>query len=423
MSLIGHHEREMIAFRRRNSASCIGALRDQGLLSFSGLARLTGLSRPTVESIVADLINHDLVTEHTVAGQPESTAATSQNATRAGSKAGRPARQFVFNAAAAYVASIDLGLHRVTVLLSDLAGVVVGSLIRELPAEIDAATLTAMMSAVFADTIAPLGIIPAQLAMVTVCVTGIVDDHGVLLQSNVLPEWNGVNLAAQFAEVLGCPVTIENDVNMAAVGEVHAGAARNADDVVFIMVGHRISAAIMLNGALHRGRNFAAGEVGDLESTGWGYHDVHETSVLGAFLGRSPEDVFAAAEAGDPDANELLAKFAHRIIRGIAVVGLTVDPDLIVIGGGLSSAGDVLLTQLRVQFAQLVTRRVQPRMVSSSLGMNGVALGGIVRGLELVSERLYGSSEIAVPRLTIATVPRDLSTAPFGTQLAGFATR
>jgi len=405
VTLSGHHEREMIAFRQRNAASCVGVLRDGGVLTLTELSRTTGLSRPTVESIVAEFLEHGLVVEH-------------PRAAETGARAGRPARQFAFNSAAAYSASVDLGLHRATVLISDLSGSLVGSIQRDVPPTIDGGGLIVLMGTVLRDAIKPLGITVDQLAAVVVSVTGIVDDQGRVLQSNILPEWNGVNLAERFGEGLPCPVVVENDVNMAALAELHSGAAQSAEDVVFVMVGHRISAAIILGGELHRGRNFAAGEVGDLESTGWVLNDSHETSVLGAFLGRSPEDIFAAAETGDQEAASLVKAFAQRIARGIAVVGLTVDPDLIVIGGGLSAAGDVLMSDLGAECALLVTRQVQPPMVASTLGMNGVALGGLVRALQLVSQRLYGSRDIAVPRLTIAGLPTDLASAPFGTQLA-----
>ncbi|MDJ0376208.1 ROK family transcriptional regulator [Cryobacterium sp. PH31-L1] len=388
MALPGHHEREMLAFRQRNSATCIGALRDQRVLTVSELARITGLSRPTVESIVADLETQGLVSHEPGAGP---------------SVKGRPARRVVFNATAGYVAGIDLGLHRVTVLVSDLAGTVVAAALHDIEETITGAELLTLAAATLGRALGQLD--ASRLTAVTVGISGIVDASGRVLQSNVLPEWNDHDLAQALGDSLGCPVTIENDVNLAALGEVHAGAAQNADDVVFIMVGHRISAAIILGGILHRGRNFAAGEVGDLESTGWGYRDVHETSVLDAFLGRSPEDVFAAADAGDVDALAMVTRFANRIIRGIAVVGLTVDPDLIVIGGGLSASGPVLLGALHGELGQLVTRSTQPPLVSSTLGRNGVAVGSLVRSLELVSERLYGSSDIAVPRLVVPRPP------------------
>ncbi|WP_104138203.1 ROK family transcriptional regulator [Cryobacterium sp. Y62] len=386
MALSGHHEREMLAFRRRNSAACIDALRDHGVLTVSELARITGLSRPTVESIVADFETHGLVTH-------EQQAATATK--------GRPARRVAFNASAGYVAGIDLGLHRVTVLISDLAGTIVGTALHDIDTDITGSELISLAAATLKRALARLD--ATRLAAVTVCISGIVDASGRVLQSNVLPEWNGLGLAASLSRQLACPVIVENDVNMAALGELHAGAAQNADDVVFIMVGHRVSAAIILGGALHRGRNFAAGEVGDLESTGWGYQDVHETSVLGAFLGRDPEEVFAAAQAGDADALQLVSRFAHRIIRGIAVVGLTVDPDVIVIGGGLS-VGPVLLGVLQAELARLVTRSTQPPLVSSALGRNGVALGGLVRSLEVLSERLYGSTDITVPRFSLPAI-------------------
>lgn len=386
MALPGHHEREMLAFRQRNSAACIGALRDHGILTVSGLARITGLSRPTVESIVSEFEIHGLVSHEVQTGPVAK---------------GRPARLVAFNATAGYVAGIDLGLHRVTVLVSDLAGTIVGRVVTDIDTVITGAELVNLGAAALKRALRDLGIDTNRLTAVTVCISGIVDASGRVLQSNVLPEWSGANLGEVVSEQLGCPVAVENDVNMAALGEVHAGAAQHADDVVFIMVGHRISAAIILGGALHRGRNFAAGEVGDLESTGWGYHDVHETSVLGAFTGRSPEAVFAAADAGDAKALQLVTDFARRIIRGIAVVGLTVDPDLIVIGGGLSASGPMLLGALQHELAKLVSRSTQPPLISGTLGQNGAAVGGLVRSLELVSQRLYGSSDIAVPSLRV----------------------
>lgn len=404
MALPGHHEREMVAFRQRNSAACIAALRDHRALTVSELARITGLSRPTVESIVAEFEVHGLVVD-----EPQPALS---------SKAGRPARRVAFNATAGYVAGIDLGLHRVTVLISDLAGTIVGTVLHDIEGDTTGAALIALAASTLYRALAELSIDASRLTAVTVCISGIVDAEGRVLQSNVLPEWNGLDLAATLGQSLACPVIVENDVNMAALGEVHAGAAQNADDVVFIMVGHRVSAAIVLGGTLHRGHNFASGEVGDLESTGWGYQDVHETSVLGAFLGRSPEDVFAAADAGDPSALLLVSQFAHRITRGIAVVGLTVDPDLIVIGGGLSASGDVLLGAIQSELAALVTRSTQPPLVSSTLGRNGVALGGLVRSLEVVSERLYGSAGIAVPRFRVP-VNRPATQADVEADLAG----
>lgn len=401
MGLSGHHEREMLAFRQRNSASCIAALRDGGTVTLTELSRITGLSRPTVESIVLELTQSGLAHEE---AEPASV----------GGKAGRPARRFSFSSSASYAASVDLGLHSVTVIICNLSGTIVSSLHHELSAALDGNQLIEMMGSTLREALALHNLTEDDLSAVVVCVTGIVDDTGRILQSNVIPEWNGIDLASLFGEGLSCPVLVENDVNMAAVGEMHSGAAQHVDDVVYVMVGHRISAAIVLNRELHRGRNFAAGEVGDLEPTGWGFEDSREISALGSFLGRTPEDVFAAAEHGDATARGLVQQFARRISRGIAVVGLTVDPDLIVIGGGLSSAGPVLLRALQEEFTELVKRHIQPPMVFSTMGSNGVALGGLVRSMQLVSERVFGSREIPVPPFTVTESSSTFIAEPLG---------
>lgn len=404
MSLTGPHEREMYALRQRNSATCIAALRDHGVLTLSELTQLTGLSRPTIETIIADLKARGLVSD-----EFETTAASSRT--------GRPARQFAFVAAAAHVASVDLGLHSITVLVSDLAGTIVASLTHKTSPSVRGGSLIPLVGNLVRQAIHPLGIRDFELASVVVSVTGIVDDRGRMLQSNLLPEWNGVDLVARFGENLSVPIIVENDVNMAAVAEVHAGAAKFADDVVVVMVGHRINSAIILGGTLYRGRHFAAGEVGDLAVTGWGYKNIDKGSVLGAYADGTVEQVFDLARTGDVEAQEQISSFAAQIIQGIALVGLTIDPDLIVIGGGVSRAGETFLAMLNDEFSQLVKRRNAPPLVGSSIGANGVAVGGIVRALEAVSEQLYGSRDLAVPKLSVEGMGAEDDTVSFGTGL------
>ncbi|MFC4222513.1 ROK family protein [Lysinibacter cavernae] len=404
MSLTGPHEREMYALRQRNSATCIAALRDHGVLTLSELTQLTGLSRPTIETIITELKARGLVSDEF-------------EAPSAASRTGRPARQFAFVATAAHVASVDLGLHSITVLVSDLSGTIVASLTHETSPSVRGGSLIPLVGNLVRQAIHPLGIRDFELASVVVSVTGIVDDRGRMLQSNLLPEWNGVDLVARFGENLSAPIIVENDVNMAAVAEVHAGAAKFADDVVVVMVGHRINSAIILGGTLYRGRHFAAGEVGDLAVTGWGYNTIDKGSVLGAYADGTVERVFDLARSGDPDAKEQIASFAAQIIQGIALVGLTIDPDLIVIGGGVSRAGETFLAMLNDEFLRLVKRRNAPPLVGSSIGANGVAVGGIVRALEAVSEQFYGSRDLAVPKLSIEGVCSEDDTVSFGASL------
>jgi predicted NBD/HSP70 family sugar kinase len=96
---------------------------------------------------------------------------------------------------------------------------------------------------------------------------GLVDPHtGIVIAAKNLAGWQQVPLAAMLAERLGCPVHVENDVNMAALGEVWRGAGRRAIDVAFIGVGTGVGVGLVLGGRLHRGHRFSAGEVNPLPS-------------------------------------------------------------------------------------------------------------------------------------------------------------
>ncbi len=410
MSLFGPHDREMFALRQRNSVACIAVLRDRGPLTLSELSQFTGLSRPTLDTILGELTARGLVDE---LSDPIPTP----------NRAGRPARQFSFIPTAAYVASVDLGLHRVTVLVSDLAGTIVTSLTHASSPNVRGGALISLVGDLVRQAIHPLGIREHQLATVVVAVTGIVDDRGRVLQSNLLPEWNGVNLAARFGDNLAAPIIVENDVNMAAVAEVHSGAARFADDVVFVMVGRRINSAIILGGTLYRGRHFAAGEVGDLPFSGWNNSKNGRENLTAPYSDDGIERAFTRAQLGDPEASKQVALFASQIAQGVALVGFAIDPDLIVIGGGVSGAGESLLSLLSAELGRLAQRNSSPAMVGSVLGANGVTVGGIVRALEAVSEKLYGSSDLLVPRITLAGDPLDQLEETFGARLDRFVSQ
>lgn len=380
----GPHEREMLALRTRNAASCIEVLRDRGTVTLTELSTATGLSRPTVESILGDLASTGLVTDRTGAA-PQG--------------AGRPARRYSFAADAGYAVGVDLGVNTVSAIASDLAGSIVASLDWSISPDLDGVGRLRLVPRIIDELRARAAIREDRLSTVVVAVTGIVDDRGRMTLSNLVPEWTGVDLRAQIERTVPCRVGIENDVKMAALAEHHAGAARFADDVVFVKVGRYISTAIILGGKLHQGRNFAAGEVGDLEVTGWEQPLGPDGERAGAGVDR--QAMFERAEAGDPEAEAFLSTYIQRIAQGIALVGLTIDPELIVIGGGVSEAGDALLSRLRRRFVELAQRTTLPGMVSSTLGGRGVVLGALVRALTLASGTVYGNPDIAAPELSV----------------------
>lgn len=383
----GPYERRMSEIRKDHAAACIAVLRDRGVATLTELARATGLSRPTVESIVVELGESGLVGEH--------------QQQLDGRGAGRPARQYAFIGSARYVAGVDVGLHTMTAMIADLSGRIVASAHRPVPAGADGIDRISGTRDFLHDLMAEADLSEHRLHTVVAAVSGIVDPQGKVVLSNQVPEWTGINLAARFAEGFGCPVVVENDVNMATMAEHRLGAAQFADDAVFVLLGHRMSAGLVLGGRLYRGHNFSAGELARLRPPPLTDEDSGYFYAPEIFGDSGPEEVMRRAAGGDDEARRLVRVFAERLAVGVASVGAALDPVMIVVGGGVSRAGETLLGPLRDAIADLMPRRIQPALVASRLGSDGVALGALVRAFQLVSERLYGTPELPVPRIQL----------------------
>ena len=238
---------------------------------------------------------------------------------------------------------------------------------------------------------------------------GLVDTSaGVVRLSPNLPEWRDVELRRKVAEALGLPTNIENDVNAAAYGEYVAGAARGATNAVVLTLGTGIGGGLILDGKLFRGGGFA-GEVGhttierdgdacrcgnagcleQLANAGAVVRSVRRLvdegreSVLvttGAATALTAEKVGEAAAAGDAVATEALEETGRALGAGLANLVLTLDPDVIVIGGGVAAAGEPLLAPARDEMVRRCycsgasRTRVVPAELGDTAGVVGAAL-------------------------------------------------
>ena len=163
---------------------------------------------------------------------------------------------------------------------------------------------------------------------------------------------------------LGVPVTLENDVNLAAIGEQSRGVAQGVEDFVFLSVGTGLGAGLMLRGELHRGHHGAAGEVDYALGEGHYEQRADDPAATGvsayaealAAEGRlatrlaPPYDaraIFGAARAGDELALAVVAEEARRIARHVVPIAAVADVELVVLGGGIGVNGDLLLAPIR----------------------------------------------------------------------------
>lgn len=373
-------ELESAAIRQRNLDACIRVLRSASELTLTEIAKATGLSRPTVGAILGGLVDSGLIVER-------------RGASSERSGAGRPARGFAIDPEFRFVVGVDLGVDAVTAIVSDLIGQIRSAVDLPVPLGIDPFDRLGLVEEAVERVLRPLGVDRSRVAAVGVAVTGIVDDRGRVVLTTRVPAWSGVDIAARIRRQLGVPVVLENDVNMAAVAEHHSGAARFASDMVFVNVGEAVSTALILGGRLHRGHNFAAGELGSLAGTPL-REDVSPTAI-------DRQSLLERADEGDSVAEAAVDEYVQRIAQGIATASVVIDPELLVIGGALTDRKESLLARIRAQVSGTVLRIAPPTIVSTTLGARGVAIGALLRAHDLAAQRLTGSVSLEPPMLTV----------------------
>jgi glucokinase len=247
------------------------------------------------------------------------------------------------------------------------------------------------------------------LAGVGLGVPGLVDRSGRLRVGPNLPDVLDYPFADVLGERLGVPVAVDNDATCAAWAERERGAARGAADAVLVTLGTGIGAGVIAGGQLQRGANGFAGEPGHMvvDPNGpWcpcGRRGCWERFASGSGLGRLARDaahagraarvvelaggdpesvrgehVTAAAKEGDEEALTVLGDFAWWVALGIANLVNLLDPSVVVVGGGLVSAGDVLLDPVRAAYHDLVLAdqsRPPCAIVRAELGELAGAIG------------------------------------------------
>ncbi|GAB2985167.1 ROK family glucokinase [Nocardioides montaniterrae] len=207
--------------------------------------------------------------------------------------------------------------------------------------------------------------------------------------------WRDEPLGSDLADLVGLPVVVENDANAAAWGEFRHGAGRDADDQLMITLGTGVGGGVVIDGRLLRGAYGAGAEVGHLcvvpdgHLCGCGNRGCLEMYASGTALVRNARaasgdpsltgpEVMRRAQAGDPFAIEQYAEIGRWIGHGLASLVAVLDPALIVVGGGVGEAGDLVLEPARAAFrAELTGRGHRPEapIVHAELGNDAGVIG------------------------------------------------
>jgi predicted NBD/HSP70 family sugar kinase len=394
--------------RRLNAALVLRAIRDDGPATRATLQRTTGLSKPTVREVVEFLIKTGYVSESPADG--------------AARGPGPRARILSFRADLGYVLGIDIGANKILALVADLNGGIVGSERRQTDGSTGAEVVLAEARTAARRALDEAGVTRTSLKAVAVGTPGIVDPgNGRVTLAPQLAGWEEIRLAAVLERSFPCRVLVDNEVHLSVLAERWLGAARGIDDVVYMQIGVGIGAGILIGGEVYRGARGAAGEIGylpipdgdDPPAAGLGHFEYAAGGSAFARLGREAarrpggavltelaggnpdavdaEIVFAAAARGDETAQRVLDELLDRLARGLASAAALLNPSTVIIGGGLSRAGNALLEPLERRVGELVA--LPPRLVLSALGDEAVALGAVRLATQSVDERLFAFEE------------------------------
>jgi predicted NBD/HSP70 family sugar kinase len=347
--------------------------------SRSELADVTGLSAASISRAVAHLRREGLVDE--------------RDAPAAG--VGRPPRVVRLRPGAAHVVGIDAGGSRVRVVLTDLEGRVVARASATVGASLRVDAVVRSLTKLANDVATRAG---AHVVAAGAGISGIVDaSAGKVLLSPDLPSLGGKDVAVRLADALGVPVAIDNDDLLAAAGEAAFGAAQGCAEVAFLSLGHGLGAGLVVGGRPVHGARASAGAIAylapyRLEERASGraiprrYLELRGADVPGL----RAERVFELAEAGDADARAVVDDAVVALGDLVVNVAALLDPEVIVLGGGLVRGQPTLRDRLAGRLVD--TLPFPPRLVVSELGEDAVARGAASLALTLAQRRLSGVS-------------------------------
>ena len=377
--------------RRVSAGAVLEFMRASAAVTVTDVMAATGLTRATTIAVCEDLVRRGWILE--LENQREF----------GGYQKGRPARRFELNERAGVVLGMDIGYSKVTVVVSDLRGNTLGRSSRPFQAgDVGSKERIAFIDGVAMAALRSAETAPEQVLAVCAGVAAPVDRHGDVVATQKFWGLFDLGLRPALKETRGWTVLLENDANLAALGDRWQGAAAGVDDVVVILASERLGSGIVEGGRLVHGSRGSAGELAYLdlvEGVGDTYGIAHlaRTWAAEALATDKPtalrdfrpgrveaEQVFAAAAQGDPVALGILDRLADRMARVVGTVATMLNPELVVIGGGVAGSADVLLAPISEGLKEFTA--TPARVAVSPLGDSIVTVGAVRCALDYVEK-------------------------------------
>jgi glucokinase len=378
------------AMRDINRSAILEIIRREGPISRTAISERLDVSLPTVMRIVEELVAEGFVRPH---GTTEWSG-------------GRRRPLLEFNSDGFVVLGVDMGGTKMYGALSDLGGNILDevNISRHGTSGEDSFNyLTTLIDKLLASP----KVEGRWVRGIGVGAPGItLHKDGIVTWAYTL-HWDKFPLKAKLAERYDLPITVDNDVNLAALGELWFGAGQNVRDMVLVAIGTGIGAGVIIDGALYRGAQEASGEIGNMipgpEFLGKNYQDfgalesvasgtgiaARARDLLGSQRSQSEltdltsEDVFDAGRKGESWAWTVINETVDYLAVAIANLVSFFDPELVVLGGGVSKSADMLIEPILARINGGIPN--PPKLVVSDLGLQATVMGAITNVLHNTS--------------------------------------
>ncbi|TPQ15834.1 ROK family transcriptional regulator [Streptomyces sporangiiformans] len=391
--------------RAMNDRAALDLLLELGPLSRTRIGKLTGLSKPTASQLLARLETAGLVI---VTGTSEG-------------RPGPSAQLYAVNAAAARVAGFDVTPSGIRAAVADITGRTVGRFELPTPGRSAQGAIDRLLQALD-GAVKDAGLHRTDVHRLVIGTPGALDPTtGNLRYASHLPGWHSPRLLEELAAALGpIPFEVENDVNLAAVAEQRIGEARGCENFTLLWGERGFGAAVVIGGRLHRGATGGAGEVGFLpvpgaplvrhvaRSQSGGFDELAGLRTVlrlarehgltpppgGSLTEKAAAVVAEAARTADsPGPGEaVLAEFATRLATGLASIVAVIDPELIILAGGLITAGgEPLRSLIQSELAELAVPR--PAIRLSTTPDSPVLTGALQSALAATRDEVFDTTD------------------------------
>jgi predicted NBD/HSP70 family sugar kinase len=371
--------------RSINAGLVLRTIEKNDSISRADVGKIVGLTPPTISAIVKDLIERDIV----------------QEIGKGASSGGKKPIMLKINSKAAYMIAVDLGGENgIRVALMDLSYHIIKEKCGPKIESLNGKKFKNALSVILTDFIREIDIPSEKILSICIGVPGIVDFKLKKVTGTPYLNWE-ISLEDLTLKEIGIPVALENDVNLMALGEKTKGIAKKINNFIFVGETTGIGAGIIINRKLYKGANNAAGEVGylliDPEYAPKSSRDHGCLEKLASYkvivekarkkLGKNIKviEIFKMAAEGDSIALNIVQETLKYLAYGIANISCVLDPELVIIGGGISILPPRFLEEIKINIKGIIP--FVPKIEFSKLGEDGVLIGAAVMVLEPLKKK------------------------------------